>query len=166
MHPTTRCSVAGLLASGILAIALVGCSNQKPTVALAPTNTANATAATSANYNRDANAALEALASTSSSVAEVMVKADPSSASWRATLGTRLDALAQVDAQARALKPGPSDADVHQRLLEIMGDFSRAAQLIRTGIDPVNVDNLDQAAQILNAGVTKVAALRATLPPQ
>ena len=158
-------SIVGLFVTGSVAVVLVGCS-QKPPVTPESTNTATAAAASATNYNRDANAVLEALASNSSGVADVMAKADPASASWRTTLGARLDALVQVDSQARALKSDPANADVHQRLLEITADFSRAAQLIRTGTEPVNVDNLDQAAQILNVGVTKVAALRATLPPQ
>lgn len=163
---TSRRGIAALLVSCSLAVVLVGCGQQQPIAAPSSTNAGAATAAATTSYTSGANAVLEALASNSNSVAEVMAKADPASASWRATLGTRLDALVQVDAQARALKPGPSDADIHQRLLEITADFSRAAQLIRTGIDPVNVDNLDQAAQILDSGVTKVAALRAMMPTQ
>ena len=85
---------------------------------------------------------------------------------WRSTLGTKLDALAQVDTQARGLKPEAADAALQTKLLEITGDFARAAQLIRGAVDPINVDALDQAAQILGTGVTKVAALRAELPPQ
>lgn len=164
--PMPRRGLAALIVGCCLTIVLAGCSEQPPVSAPAPTNAVSATASPATSYNRDANAALEALASNSSSVADVMAKADLASASWRTTLSTRLDALVQVDAQARTLKPGASDAEVHQRLLEITADFSRAAQLIRTGIDPVNVENLDQAAQILNAGVAKVAALRATLPLQ
>lgn len=164
--PMPRPGLAVLIVGCCLTIALAGCSQSPPASAPTPTNAVSATASTATSYNRDANAVLEALASNSTSVADVMAKSDPASASWRTTLSTQLDALVNVDAQARALKPGASDAEVHQRLLEITADFSRAAQLIRTGIEPVNVENLDQAAQILNGGVTKVAALRATLPLQ
>lgn len=156
----------GILIVSCSLIAFTGCGRQQPAAVPAPTNTAGASVTPATSYAREANAVLEALASNSSSVGDVMAKADPVSVSWRATLNTRLEGLAQVDAQARALKPGAADSELHQRLLELIADFSRAAQLIRTGIEPVGVENLDQAAQLLNNGVTKVAALRATVPPQ
>jgi len=160
-----RLGFAALIMSCSL-IALAGCSERKPASVPAPTSAASASSPSVTSYNGDANAVMEALASNASRVAEVMTKADPASASWRTTLGARLEALIQVDAQARALQPAVSDAPIHARLIEITADFSRAAQLIRAGMEPLNVEELDQAAQILNSGVTKVAALRATLPQQ
>ena len=156
----TRRFLLPLLLLGLLAA--TACSSTKPA---APAASTSAPAAAS-TYRRDADRVLEALATNSNAVADVMAKSDPANAQWRSTLGTKLDALAQVDTQARGLKPEAADAALQTKLLEITGDFARAAQLIRGAVDPINVDALDQAAQILGTGVTKVAALRAELPPQ
>ncbi len=146
-----------LLASG--ALVLIGCGDGAKPAA----SSATATPAVRA-YPREANVALSALASGAGGVAEVLAKPDPSSGAWRSSLNGKLDALAQVDAQARSLRPGAEDAEVHQRLLEITADFSRVAQLLRSSVEPVNPDGLTEAAQLLSAGVARVTALRLALP--
>ena len=156
MHRTLTRGLAALFLLG--ALALAACGDTKP---VATSATAIAVART---YPREANAALAALASSATGVAEVLARPGPSSAAWRSSLNGRLDALAQIDAQARALRPGAEDAEVHQRLLELTADFNRVAQLLRSSVEPVNPDGLTEAAQLLSAGVTRVAALRLALP--
>jgi hypothetical protein len=157
-----RAAGALLLVAGITAAC--GGNGDKVAVTSTPATAAAAATTAASGYTAEANAVLGALATSASEVAGVMGKPDPSSAAWRASLNTGLDALTKVDAQARALKPGPGDAATQQALLDITADFARAAQLLRTSIDPVNVDGLDQAAQILTASVTEVASFRASLP--
>ena len=151
-----RAATAAILGPALL---LGGCGSDEP--APAPTSTA---APAASGYQRDANATLAALATSAAAVAEVLAKPEPASGAWRSTLNGKLDVLAQVDGQAKALRPTAADAELHQRLLEITGDFNRAAQLLRTSIEPVNTDALAEAAQLLSASVTKVAILRAALP--
>jgi len=171
MAPLACAMVGGAIAL-LLAVALVGCSESAPKIAAPPAGTA-ATAATAttsaadtatATYDRDANATLEALATAAASVADTMAKADPQSASWRASLDTNVKALNEVKARAERLKPPAARAEVHAQLVEVAGDFARAAQLISGAIEPVDVDALQEASQILTAAVTKTAALRAALP--
>jgi hypothetical protein len=153
--------LASAVATLVASVALVGCGNDARPTAVATTPVASTAAAT--DYRRDANGVIEALAVGADGVAEVMAKPDPASAAWRNSLGTRLDALVQLDARARSLTPAAADAEVHQQLVEVTADFSRAAQLIRGGLEPLNVEGLDQAGQLLGNGVVKVAALRIRL---
>lgn len=150
--------MAAMLIAG--SVVLVGCGGG----AKAPAASTPAATTAASTYAREANATLTALAAGASGVADVLAKPDPAAATWRTTLNGKLDALAQVDAQARALRPGTTDAEVHQRLLEITADFNRVAQLLRSSVDPVNADGLAEAAQLLGAGVARVAVLRAALP--
>lgn len=114
-------------------------------------------------YGRDAIAVLESLAAASTGVAESMANAEPASDAWRSTVRSRLKALADVEARAGALRPSPAEENVHQQLLVLSGEMRRVSDLIAAGLDPVDPDRLQQAAQILSGSVARTAALRLQL---
>jgi len=160
MQSTRRWRVASaalLVAAGLLFAACGGSSG-------GVTATATAGVADPATaYRRDANAALDALATASLGVSDVMAKADPQSATWRTSLAAALDAVSNVHTQVRALTAPAAYAEAQQALLDVTADFDQAAQLIRGAVEPPNADALEQASALLQAGVTKVATVRAML---
>ena len=157
-------TAALLVAAGLLFAACGGSGGgATPTAAAGAAGAATASADAGTGYRRDANAALAALATAALSVEGVMAKADPQSAAWRASLAAALDAVSKVHTQVQALNAPAAYAQAQQALLDVTADFDQAAQLIRGAVEPPNADALDQAGALLQAGVTKVATVRAML---
>ena len=114
-------------------------------------------------YVADANALLDAVTTTSDSVAAQLQNADVESSVWRTETATALRYLAAVLDSASALSAPADYATQHQALIDATSKYSWATEMLADGVETLDLTTINDAAALLANASAELATAQAGL---